>query len=231
MSKPARKPTDCVSQNGKAKSHKSEIVAKISRLVRREGLTYEDWRYVSRRVRQKCELEPPKRAKKLPRILNPDAFRRFYRVVDQADDVQHSLMLRLVFYTAVRVSELCNIEVTNVDLENCKIRINQGKGSKDRFVLFGRAFATALRTHIAAHPRNRWLFQTQRNGKYSTRRVQQIVKHYAEKAGGSGHAPYLPPPVHNVADSQLRPCRWRTSTGHGPLSPGDAGRLPARCLG
>ena len=183
MSQPARKPTDCVSQNGKAKSRKSEIVAKMSRLVRREGLTYDDWRYISRRVRQKCDLEPPKRAKKLPRILTPDNFRRFYRVVDQADDVQHALMLRLVFYTAVRVSELCNIEVTDVDLENCKIRINQGKGSKDRFVLFGKSFATALRTHIAAHPRNRWLFQTQRNGKYSTRRVQQIVKQYAEKAG------------------------------------------------
>ena len=38
-------------------------------------------------------------------------------------------------------------------------------------------------THVAAHPNNRWLFQTQRNTKYSTRRVEQIVKHYAERAG------------------------------------------------
>jgi len=183
MSETPRNRPDCVSQNGKAKSGKSAIVAKIARLVRREGLTYDDWRYISRRVRQKCELRPPKRGKKLPRILNADDFRRFYRVVDQADDVQHALMLRLLFFTAVRVSELCNIEVADVDLENCKIRINQGKGSKDRYVLFGKSFATALRTHVAAHPKNRWLFQTQRDGKYSTRRVQQIVKLYAEKAG------------------------------------------------
>ena len=183
MSKSARNRPDCVSQNEKAKSHKSEIVAKIARLVRREGLTYDDWRYISRRVRQKCDLEPPKRAKKLPRVLNPNDFRRFYRAVDQADDVQHSLMLRLLFFTAVRVSELCNIEVTDVDLENCKIRIDQGKGAKDRYVLFGKSFATALRTHVAAHPKNRWLFQSQRNGRYSTRRVQQIVSKYAEQAG------------------------------------------------
>ena len=39
-----------------------------------------------------------------------------------------------------------------MDLENCKIFVNQGKGSKDRYVLFGKSFATALRTHIAAHP-------------------------------------------------------------------------------
>jgi len=89
----------------------------------------------------------------------------------------------LVFYTAVRVGELCRIEVADIDLETCKIRIEQGKGGKDRFVLFGKSFATALRTHIAAHPDNRWLFQTRRNSKFTTRRVQQIVKRYAEQAG------------------------------------------------
>jgi integrase/recombinase XerD len=120
--------------------------------------------------------------KRLPRVLTAEEFRRFYKVVDQAEDVQHALMLRLLFYTAVRVSELCGIEVADVDLEACKIRVNQGKGSKDRYVLFGKSFATALRTHIAAHPNNRWLFQTRRCGKFSTRRIQQLVKLYAGKA-------------------------------------------------
>ena len=81
------------------------------------------------------------------------------------------------------LSELCSIQVADVDLEACKIRINGGKGDKDRVVLFGKTFAMALRTHIAAHPNNRWLFQTRRNTRYTTRRVQQIGKQYAEKAG------------------------------------------------
>jgi site-specific recombinase XerD len=119
----------------------------------------------------------------LPKVLTADEFRRFYVVVDRAEDVQHCLMLRLLFFTAVRVSELCNIEVADVDLDTCKIFIRQGKGSKDRYVLFGKGFATALRTHIAAHHANRWLFQTKRATRFSTRRVQQIVKHYAEEAG------------------------------------------------
>jgi integrase/recombinase XerD len=59
----------------------------------------------------------------------------------------------------------------------------RGQGDKDRYVLFGKTFATALRTHMAAHPSNRWLFQTRRNTKYTTRRVQQIVKEYADQAG------------------------------------------------
>jgi len=173
-------PPDCESQN---ESAKSRLVSRISRLVRRAGLDYEGWRYVSRRVRQECSLRPSKRGRRLPKVLTAEDFRRFYEVVDRADDVQHSLMLRLLFYTGVRVSELCNIEVSKVDLENCKIFIEQGKGSKDRYVLFGKSFATALRTHIAAHPTNRYLFQTRRSTRYSTRRVQQIVSLYADKAG------------------------------------------------
>ncbi len=174
------KPANCASQNGKPKL---AIVSQIARIVRKHGLDYEDWRYVTKRVREVCELRPAKRPKKLPRVMNGDGFRRFYQVVDQADDVQHSLMLRLLFFTMVRVSELCKIQVSDVDLENCRIRIDDGKGHKDRFVLFGKGFSTALRTHIAAHADNRWLFQTRRNSKFSTRRVQQIVKQYAEKAG------------------------------------------------
>ena len=172
-----------VTQTGKAKSHKARLVARIARLVRQAGLDYEGWRYISRRVRQKCSLSPAAKPKKLPRVLTADQFRAFYRAVDAAEDVQHALMLRLLFYTGVRVSELCAIEVADVDLENCKIFVNQGKGSKDRYVLFGKSFATALRTHIAAHPQNRYLFQTRRCGKFSTRRVEQVVKLYSEAAG------------------------------------------------
>jgi integrase/recombinase XerD len=169
-----------VSQNGKAKSG---IVSQIARIVRKAGLNYEGWRYVAKQVRKACDLKPAKKGRKLPRVLTADDFRKFYAAVDKADDVQHALMLRLLFYTGVRVSEMCNVLVADVDLDACKIRVNQGKGSKDRYVLFGKSFSTALKTHIAAHPQNRFLFQTRRNTKYTARRVQQIVKFYAEQAG------------------------------------------------
>ena len=125
-------------------------------------------------------------------------------MVDRAEDVQHALMLRLLFYTAVRVSELCNMLVTDVDLEACKIRVNQGKGSKDRYVLFGKSFATALRTHIAAHPNNRWLFQTQ-----TTRQVQHqkgSADRLQVRRGGwrQGDPAHVPAPGDHLADPALR---------------------------
>jgi integrase/recombinase XerD len=162
---------------------KSEIVSRISRIVRRAGLDYEAWRYVSKRVRKECDLSPATKVRRLPKVLTSEDFRRFFEVLDRNDDIQHSLMLRLLFFTGMRVSELCNTEIADIDLDSCRIRVNLGKGGKDRTVLFGKSFAVALRSHIASHPDNRWLFQTRRNTRYSTRRVQQIVSCYAEKAG------------------------------------------------
>lgn len=171
------------SQNGKAKSSKAQVVTQIARIIRKAGLDYDGWRYVSKKVRQRCQLGPVRRSKKLPRVLTAEQFRHFYDVVDRAEDVQHALMLRLLFFTGVRVSELCNMLVADVDLDACKIRITQGKGSKDRYVLFSRPFATTLRTHLGSSPHNRWIFQTRRASKFSTRRVQQIVQAYAAEAG------------------------------------------------
>src|SRR5437016_2165528 len=109
----------CGSQNEKTKS---EIDSQIAKIVRRAGLDYAGWRYVAKQVRKECQLRPTKKSRRLPTILNAAEFRRFYEVVDQAENVQHVLMLRLLFFTAVRVSELCGIQVADVDLENCKIR-------------------------------------------------------------------------------------------------------------
>jgi integrase/recombinase XerD len=173
-------PPDCEPQNAKAKS---QIVQQICRIVRRAGLDYDGWRYVAKRVRKECSLQPARKARQLPKVLTGNDFRRFFEILDRSDDIQHSLMIRLLFFTGMRVSELCNTQVIDIDLESCRIRVNQGKGGKDRTVLFGKSFSVALRTHIASHPDNRWLFQTRRNTRYSTRRVQQIVSEYAGQAG------------------------------------------------
>jgi hypothetical protein len=50
--------------------------------------------------------------------------------------------------------------------------------------------------HMAAHPSNRWLFQTRRHTKYTTRRVRQIVKRFAELAELTRHP--------GLADAELQ---------------------------
>ena len=95
-------PSNDMTQNAKAKSPKAQLVAQIARLVRKAGLDYEGWRYVARGCGRLCDLRPEKKGRRLPRVLTTEEFRRFYQVVDRAEDVQHALMLRLLFFTAVQ---------------------------------------------------------------------------------------------------------------------------------
>jgi hypothetical protein len=105
-----------VTQDAKAKS---EIFTRIRRIVRRGDLDYDGWRYVAKRVRKECSLQPARKGRRLPKVLTGDDFRRFFEALDRSEDVQHSLMIRLLFYSGMRVSELCNTQVADVDLEAC----------------------------------------------------------------------------------------------------------------
>lgn len=162
---------------------KSEVVAQLVRLARKERLNYDEFAYICQQARKKLGLKKPKREHRLPQLLTGEELNRFFKAVREGGQVQHEILLKLLMFTAVRVGELVNIEVGHLDLAACKIFIDQGKGSKDRYILFPQAFALVLRAHLAAHPENRFLFETQRRGAYTVRRVQQIVQGYRVKAG------------------------------------------------
>ena len=104
------------------------------------------------------------RARTLPHLLTADELTRFFRAIQDGGNVQHEILLKLLFFTAVRVGELVRIAVGAVDLAACKIFVDQGKGRKDRCILFPRAFGLVLRAHLAAHPKNHFVFETQRWG-------------------------------------------------------------------
>jgi len=162
------------------------VVGAIVRLSRRARLDYDEFLYVCQQARRKLGLRRSKKTRVLPQLLSTAELRRFFEQIEACGDLEHEIMLRLLFYTAVRVSELVKIEVSDVDLEHAKILIRQGKGSKDRYILFPERFRLVLKAHLAAHPEQRYLFESRRFGPYTTRRVQQIVQGYRERAGIAG---------------------------------------------
>jgi integrase/recombinase XerD len=131
-------------------------------------------------VFEELRIAPPQT---LPLVLPREAVATLLKAVELP---RYRNVLGLIYHAGLRVGEAVRIELRDLrdtHSEHPRLHVRCGKGGKDRFVLFGKSFATALRTHIAAHPDNRWLFQTRRNSKFTTRRVQQIVKQYAEQAG------------------------------------------------
>ncbi|OLV15811.1 Integrase [Deinococcus marmoris] len=128
------------------------MVTQLVRLARKEHLSYDEFGYICQQARKKLKLKKPKREQRLPQLLTSEELGRFFQAVREGGRVEHEIILKLLFFTAVRVGELVKIEVNDVDLAACKIFVDQGKGSKDRYILFPQTFSLVLRAHLAAHP-------------------------------------------------------------------------------
>jgi integrase/recombinase XerC len=99
------------------------------------------------------------------------------RLIDSIEDPRDKLIVRTIYATGVRVSELCNIDIDDIDFDECTIRI-RGKGDKIRIVFIDVDTLTDIRTFVG----NRIvgpLFVGQQGRNISSRAIQHIFKHYA----------------------------------------------------
>ena len=91
--------------------------------ARRLWLSYTQVNEYAKQARKLLGLRPARGPQSLPRLLSKASLARFYEAIDTAQNIKHQIMLRLLFYTALRVSELCRIEIADVDLAENKIFI------------------------------------------------------------------------------------------------------------
>ena len=164
-------------------AHTHPAAREIATTIRRHRLTYATFHKYVGQARKLTGLHPSRSHRHLPRILSEESLRKYFDAVSRTEDKQHELMLRLLFNTAVRVSELCAMKIGDVDLQASKIFIESGKGDKDRYVLFGSQLRGWLKSHMDANHGNTYLFESRMKRRYSTRRIHQIVVEYADKAG------------------------------------------------
>jgi integrase/recombinase XerC len=99
------------------------------------------------------------------------------RLIDSIEDIRDKLIVRTIYATGVRVSELCNINIEDIDFDEHTIRI-RGKGDKIRTVFIDEDTLAELSKFIG----NRIigpLFVGQQGKHISSRAIQHIFKHYA----------------------------------------------------
>lgn len=167
------------------------FIRAVVNAARRDRIQYAAFIEDTKIARQQLGLKRPNRGVILPKIPTADSLKRFFACIDKSTNIQHQLMLRLMLYTGVRVSELTSIEVQDVDVSECRIMIRQGKGGKDRVVLFPSQFRLALQSHLRANPENKFLFESRRKGRYTSRQIQHIVKDYGDQAEIEKMHPHL----------------------------------------
>lgn len=161
------------------------MAKKLARLLRPQHPDYHYLKKVFQHTREVLELGAAPAAKRLPELLTDTELVAFYATVWHARQLTHMVMLKGLLFTGMRNAELVQLRLTDVDLQACHLRITQGKGHKDRYVLFPTAFRGELAQYLARQQQKgaTYLFETNRHQPYSTRRLRQIVKQYAMRAG------------------------------------------------
>lgn len=97
----------------------------------------------------------PHRERKLPVVLSMEEVQRFFSAIPS---LRQRAMLVTAYAAGLRVSEVAHLKVADIDGQRMVIRVDQGKGHKDRYVMLSPRLLDLLRTYWkAAHPKT-WLF-------------------------------------------------------------------------
>jgi len=157
----------------------------LAKLLRTERPDYPYLKSIFRALREELEIAVPRKEVRLPEVPTEEEMRFFYQAVWNCRNFADMVLIKTLFYTGVRVSELVAIRLDEVDVDHCQIRITQGKGSKDRQVPFPRSFRELLALHIGQMRAKGavYLFESVRKRKYTDRGVRKMLARYAAQAG------------------------------------------------
>jgi integrase/recombinase XerD len=157
----------------------------LAKYLRGERPDYAYLKSVFRALREELGVPVPGPSRRLPDTPSEAEIRRYYETVWQARHGPDLVLIKTLLYTGVRVSELVAIRLDDVDFDRCQIRINQGKGGKDRVVPFPPSFKETLALHADALRRRRatHLFESSWKKPYSDRGVRKLLARYAQQAG------------------------------------------------
>jgi len=135
-------------------------------------------------------IKQPRKAKYLPTVLSKEEARK---IVDILINPKHRCIISLLYGTGVRVGELVQIKMRDVDLDRMILTVRQGKGKKDRITILPASLKDILKNQHRLKQPNDFLFTNGRGGLASPKHggggrltettIQKIVGQAAIKAG------------------------------------------------
>lgn len=112
-----------------------------------------------------------KKDSKLPVALSPLQVKQLF---DATDNIKHKTMFMVAYSAGLRVGELLDLHVSDINSDTKRIRVRQGKGRKERYTLLADHTLQALRTYYRRYQPHEFLFPNPRTGKpLTTRTIQQ----------------------------------------------------------
>ena len=123
----------------------------------------------------------PKQEKKLPVVLSPGELATFFQAVP---NLKHRIVLRTMYASGVRISEALALRVDDIDSRRMLIRVEQGKGRRDRYTILPPTLLEGLREYWKSSRSRPWLFPGRTPQKPLTQSaMQRVVQRVRKKAG------------------------------------------------
>ena len=133
------------------------------------------------------EIVSTREPRRLPVVLSPE---EVGRLLASTTNIKHRAILSLAYANGLRSSEVVSLKLTDIDRDRMLIRVEQGKGKKDRYVILSPILLEILREwwRVARRkgwmsPGQPWLFPGYRGQHTSARQFHRIVRLAAGRAG------------------------------------------------
>lgn len=118
---------------------------------------------------------------KLPVVMS---MQEVYDVINVLKNVKHKTLIILLYSTGMRLSEIANLKIADIDSNLMRIKIVDGKGKKDRFVPLSQLVLLQLRSYYLQYKPEIYLFNGARKAKkYAVRTIQHILQNTLAKIG------------------------------------------------
>jgi integrase/recombinase XerD len=126
------------------------------------------------------EVERPLVEKKLPMVLSEP---EIARLISAIENLKHKAIVVTIYSCGLRLSEVLNLKLTDLQSDRGVVLIRNGKGKKDRTSMLSENTLALLRRYYRAYRPVEFLFEGMNGGPYSSKSVQSIVKKGLKKAG------------------------------------------------
>ncbi len=125
------------------------------------------------------EIPRPKKPSLLPKALSQIDIKKMF---DCTENLKHKLLLQLCYGMGLRVSELVNLKITDIESARMQVLVSQGKGKKDRYVILPDSVLEMMRVYFKEFRPKNYFFEGQKGSQYSVRAAQQVFKDAMRKA-------------------------------------------------
>lgn len=125
------------------------------------------------------EIPRPKKPSILPKVINAKDIQKLFEVTL---NLKHNTMLKLCYGMGLRVSEIINLKIKDIDSKNWQVFIARAKGKKDRYANLPESILEQLRCYYKTYRPKTYLFEGQVGEQYSTRSLQSVFKAGLKKA-------------------------------------------------